>query len=256
MSRGSFFNRPAPAVTALLQETTPEGFATAIHESVRQGADAIAVQLSFIEPDLRTVSFYRDIMAAAPELPFMFILYRNDKWLGGDDEARQKYLLDTLEAGAEVVDVMGDLFDPQPLELALAPAAIQKQKELIEEIHRRGGKVIMSSHIYNDARNHDQILEQMRHQEERGADILKLVALARTQDELLEAIRTDFELKKELSTPFVHLSNGAFNRPHRFLGPKLGNCLTFAMLTESAEGQPTVEQFRAVLDNFHWTPPA
>ena len=42
---------------------------------------------------------------------------------------------------------MGDYFDQQPDEVAVDKNAIYKQMNLIEELHKRGSEVIMSSHV-------------------------------------------------------------------------------------------------------------
>jgi 3-dehydroquinate dehydratase type I len=251
--RASFFNRDSALITALVtQEDSVKKILNRITKAVAAGADAIAIELGSLPPELRTQDNFRLFMNAAPELPFMFILYRNDKWLGGDDEARQEYLLEAVSAGAEVVDVMGDLFSPAPLELTTDPEAIEKQKALISEIHARGGKVIMSSHIYDQARDAEQVLEHLREQESRGADILKIVTEVNNAEELLEAFRATMLLHQQLDKPFVHLCNGTFSRPHRFLGPKLGSAIAFAVFAETPMSQPTIRQLKRVLRNIHW----
>lgn len=251
--RASFFKRKSTVITALLtQEDSVEKLLSRIQEAVPLGAEGIAVELGSLPPELRTPENYRRFMDAAPELPFMFILYRNDRWLGADDDARQKYLLDAASAGADVIDVMGDLFDPAPYELAVNPVAIEKQKALIREIHARGAKVIMSSHLSNHARTAQEVLAHLREQESRGADILKIVTGVNTEEELIEAFRTTMLLQRELDKPFVHLCNGKFSRPHRFLGPKFGVAIAFAVFTETPQSQPTIPQLKNVLGSIHW----
>ncbi len=251
--RASFFNRKSTVITALLtQEDSVEKMLCRIQQAVRLGAEGIAMELGSLPPEVRTPDNYRRFMDAAPKLPFMFILYRNDRWLGKDDDARQKYLLDAAAAGAEVIDVMGDLFDPAPFELAMNPDAIEKQKALIREIHQRGAKVIMSSHLSEHARTAQEVLAHLREQESRGADILKIVTGVNTEEELLEAFRTTMLLHRELDKPFVHLCNGKFSRPHRFFGAKLGVAIAFTVFTETPQSQPTIQQLKNVLENIHW----
>ncbi len=251
--RASFFNRDSTLITALVtQEGSVKKVLNRISKAATIGADAIAIELGCLPPESRTQDNFRLFMDAAPKLPFMFILYRNDKWLGADDEARQKYLLEAVSAGAEVVDVMGDLFAPAPLELTFDAEAIEKQKALISEIHARGGKVIMSSHIYDQARSAEQVLEHLHEQESRGADILKIVTPVNSGEELLEAFRATMLLHQQMDKPFVHLCNGKFSRPHRFLGPKLGSAIAFAVFAETPKSQPTIRQLKRVLRNIHW----
>ena len=254
--RGSFFNQSGTVVTSLftVNEDMKHNLEL-IRRSVKAGAQGIAVQLMDMPPRMRTVKNYQKMMDAAPELPFMFILYRSDKFLGADDEARQPYLLKAAEAGAEVIDVMGDLFDPSPYELTWSRAAAAKQKKLIEEIHALGAKVVMSSHMPH-ARTAEEILTHLREQESRGADILKIVTRADTGEELAEAFRATALLKRSLDKPFIQLCGGKFSRPHRYLGPKLGLAIAFAVLDETPGSQPSIEHLRTVLDTIDWPPQA
>ena len=126
--RGSFFDRERTVVTALFHiDGDMEKDLALIRLSAANGAQGIALQLEDVPPEMRTADNYRKLMAAAPELPFMFISYRKDKWFGDDDDARQACLLLAAEMGAEVIDVMGDLYAPAPFELTFDPAAVEKQ---------------------------------------------------------------------------------------------------------------------------------
>ena len=253
--RGSFFDRPQTVVTALFHLTSDmEQNLALIRLSAANGAQGIALQLEDMPPELRTLENYRKLMDAAPELPFMFIAYRKDKYFGSDDDARQQCLLLAAEAGAEVIDVMGDLYSPAPFELTSDPAAVAKQKELIAKIHALGAKVVMSSHT-NQARSAEEILAHLREQSSRGADILKIVTQADTEEELTEAFRATMLLKRALNKPFIQLCGGKFSRPHRYLGPKFGLAVAFATPEEKPGAvQPSVRQLRTVLDTIDWEP--
>lgn len=245
----SFFNRSEPAITFLTHGSTIAEICKGIETAYASGADAMAVELFDLPPQERTIDNYKAIMAAAP-LPCMFILYRNDQWLKDDDDARQKFLLDAVDAGAEVVDVMGDLFQPSKFELATDPGAIAKQKALINEIHARGGKVVMSSHM-PEFRTPDEILAHLQAQSERGADILKIVSGCNSEEELNSQIAATMMLNRTLTKPFIHLSGGSWSRLHRFLSPKLGSVIAFAKNTEG-ELQPSVRAYRGLFANMQW----
>lgn len=245
----SFFNRKDPVVTFLTHGATVAEICDGIAEAYQAGAEGIAVEMFDLLPEERTISNYKTIMATAP-LPYMFILYRNDQWLKSDDAARQKFLLDAVDAGAEVVDVMGDLFQPSEFELATDPAAVGKQKALIREIHERGGKVVMSSHM-PQFRTQDEILAHLQAQSERGADILKIVCGCNSEEELNSQIAATMMLSRTLTKPFIHLSGGSWSRLHRFLSPMLGSAIAFAKNT-SGELQPSVREYRNVFANMQW----
>ena len=253
--RGSFFDQTRTVVTALFHLSGDmEQDLALIRASAANGAQGIALQLEDVPPEMRTSDNYRKLMNAAPELPFMFISYRKDKYFGNDDDARQKCLLLAAETGAEVIDVMGDLYAPAPFELTFDPVAVANQKALIQAIHDRGAKVVMSSHTAQ-ARTAEEILAHLREQSSRGADILKIVTQADTEEELTEAFRTTMLLRRALGKPFIQLCGGKYSRPHRYLGPKFGLAVAFATPEENPGAvQPSIRQLRTVLDTVDWQP--
>lgn len=254
LQKKSFFNRQSTAVTLLINGTSIDEMERLARAGEADGADGIAIEIGQLPPEERTEENFARLINAV-HLPFMFILYRNDKWGLGDDE-RQQYLLAAARAGAEVIDVMGDLYAPAEYELATDPAAIEKQKALIREIHEIGAKVIMSSHIYTQARTAEEVLAHLKEQSSRGADILKLVITVNTEEEFQEVIRTAMILNKEIEKPFVFLSGGKYGRIHRFLGTLMGNSITFAVHDYTPPSppfsQPTIKAFKNVMNNIHW----
>ena len=224
------------------------------HAAADDGADGIALELLRMPPDLRSLENFRRIIGSVA-LPFMFIDYRNDMFLGNDDDARQQYLLMAADAGAEVIDVMGDLYAPSPLELTYDQAAVTRQMQLLDSIHQRGAKVIMSSHMTNTERRAEEVLEHLQEQSRRGADILKIVVGMESENAMLEGIRTLLLLRRNLDKPFVFLGGGKYGRFIRYIGPKLGCAIEFAVHGYRADrpyNQPTIRSFRQVLDNFLW----
>jgi 3-dehydroquinate dehydratase len=99
-----------------------------------------------------------------------------------------------------------------------------------------------------------EVVEHLKIAEARGADVVKLVQTADTEQELEEALRTTLALRRELKTPFIHLCNGKFARPHRFFAPSLGLAVLFAVqrYENTAGPWPTITAIKAFLDNLHW----
>ncbi len=249
----SFLHQSRPVVTALFRGQTPQQLIAAARTAEFDGADALAVELSDLKPEFRNTEALRSVTDAV-HLPFMFIFYRNDNWAASSDAERQKLLLKAVDAGAAMIDVMGDLYDPSPMEITRNARAIDRQKRLIGKIHAKGAEVVISSHM-SCPRNGEQVLEHLTELAKRGADAVKIVHTADTPEELAEAFRTTMLLKQELKMPFIHLCNGKFSRPHRFLGPALGVSIIFTATgyTENAlMTQPTVRATRSVLDNLNW----
>jgi 3-dehydroquinate dehydratase len=91
-------------------------------------------------------------------------------------------------------------------------------------VHKRGGEVLMSSHI-NKFRSPERVLEIALEQQRRGTDIVKIVTGADTREEELKNLEICHLLKKELKVPFLFLSGGKYNYLHRTIGPALGVCM-------------------------------
>ena len=251
--RFSFFDKPSPIITAIMAAEMPQEFIAEARNAEFDGADAIGAELNYLKPEFRNYDSLKGIIDAI-DLPFMFFFYRNDKWGESNDDERQKLLLTAADAGASIIDVMGDLYDPSPMELTHNRQAINKQKRLIEKIHGKGAQVVISSHM-SCARTTEQVLEHMQEIASRGPDVVKIVTTVNTEDELAEAIKTTLMLKRELKLPFIHLCNGKFSRPHRFMGPVLGVSIMFAVHRYQAKypyHQPTIQAIKAVLENTHW----
>ena len=254
MMRKSFLNRQSTAISLLYKPVSAAVAIGGARSAECDGADGIALELSRIPQEERTLETFKGIINSV-QLPFMFIDYRDDVIHGADDEARQKDLLLAADAGAEVIDVVGDLYDPSPRELTRSPAAIARQKELIEEIHRKGAKVLMSSHAPLEFLTAEEVLAQLQEQASRGADILKIVVRTETQEEMLEAVRTMMLLHERLEKPFVFLGSGKFGRFIRYTGLQLGVAIEFAVhdyVQDPYYHQPTISSFKAVRDNFQW----
>ena len=220
----SFLNTNTPFVTAMIQVPTAQEAELKIRNAVADGATAIGFQMSALERKYRTKEAISTIFAAAETKPVYITNYRNGFNEGMSDEELMEGLLFGMECGATLVDVMGDTFSPSLEELTMDPVAIDKQMKLIDQIHQRGGEVLMSSHIYK-YRSPERVVEIALEQERRNADIVKIVTGADTQEEELENLEICHLLKKELKVPFLFLSSGKYCKLHRTIGPALGVCM-------------------------------
>lgn len=252
--RRSFLKTPPPVLAGIFAGQTPAELIAEARHAEFEGAAGLAFELCDLKPEFRNAEALKPVIDAV-NLPGMFVFYRNDRQQKLDDDARQEVLLAAVDAGAAMVDVMGDLYDPAPMELTRDPAAVEKQKRLIDRIHEKGAEVVMSSHM-SCPRTAEQVLEHLSESAKRGPDVVKIVTTVNNDEELAEAMRTTLMLKRELKTPFIHLCNGSHSRPHRFLGPALGTSIFFAVPRYEPRysmGQPSVRAMRTVLDNLHWS---
>lgn len=175
---------------------------------------------------------------------------------GKSDEELAEGLLFALRCGANLIDVMGDLYCKDPRELTCNPAAVEKQKRLIDEIHERGGEVLISSHLFRYAPA-EEVLEIALAQQERGADIVKIVCAADSEEQELEALRIITLLRQALRVPFLFLVGGSHCRLVRHIGPMLGCCMWLTVPAHDAlstKVQPVCRAIRAIADNFDYAP--
>lgn len=217
----SFLNAASPFVTEMIQVKTAEQAAERIRRAISGGATAIGLQLQTMEKRYKTDESLQALFAETNDLPLYVTNYRTGENTGKSDKQLSEELLRAVDLGATMVDVTGDLFEPSPDELTTDEQAIEKQMRLIERIHEKGGEVLISSHVYS-FQNAERVLEIAKAQENRGADIVKIVTGAQTQEEELENLSICNLLKKELKTPFLFLSGGKFSKLHRTVGPALG----------------------------------
>ena len=220
----SFLNAKTPFITEMLQAPTAKQTELKIRNAIANGATAIGFQMNLFQKEYRTEETLSALFAAAENKPVYFTNYRGELNKGMSDEELMEGLLFGLKCGATLVDVMGDAFDRAPEELTMDEKAIKKQMEFIDEVHKRGGEVLMSSHI-NKFRSPERVLEIALEQQRRGTDIVKIVTGADTQEEELKNLEICHLLKKELKVPFLFLSGGKYNYLHRTIGPALGVCM-------------------------------
>jgi 3-dehydroquinate dehydratase len=232
-------NTNTPFITEMVQVPTADLAEKKIRNAIKDGATAIGFQMGHLQKQYRTKETLSAIFAAAGDKPVYFTNYRGALNEGMTDEELADGLLFGLDCGATLIDVMGDTFCPTPEELTTNEQAIKKQIQLIDEIHKKGGEVLMSSHVY-EYRPPERVLEIALAQQKRGADIVKIVTGASTQEQQLKNLEICHLLKKELDVPFLFLSGGEYSYLHRTIGPALGVCtwLCFREYDESTYAGP------------------
>lgn len=246
-----FLNKTRPMLTTMVQANTPDEVITLIQKAIPAGAEVLGIQTCRFAPEQQTAETYRRIFAAAEGLPTYVTHYRGRGNEGKSDNELAHGMLQIAEAGATLVDVMGDLFSPHTDELTDNKRAIAKQKKLIKALHERGAEVLMSSHTHKylpPAR----ILEIALAQQARGADIVKIVTKADYPEQEIELMATSLLLKKHLKVPFLLLCGGN-HRIIRRVGPMLGSCmwLTVYEYDECAtKAQPLLADVKVIREKF------
>ncbi|ELY37771.1 hypothetical protein C496_19725 [Natronorubrum tibetense GA33] len=207
-------------------------------------------------------------------LPSMACYYRwkyTGERVDEDDEERMEILRTAVRAGARAVDMVGDTFNPTPgpdefsdeateysldpdstaREFTTDPDAIDRQREEIKAINELGGEVQLTAHT----RTHlspDRALEIATAFERRGADMVKIVSVDTSWEDLLETLEATVLLNRELEIPFIMMSHGEHGVLGRYMAPFLGSMLCFTQHEYPPGGfylQPLTPNVRAVFDS-------
>ena len=211
----------------MVQADNPDRIKELIRLSLPVGAEAFGMQFCRMKAEYRNKDIYRELFEFAKPYPVYVTNYRDGENKGKSDDTLAAELLELADCGATLCDVMGDYFDRTEGELTMNGEAVQKQMKLIDELHKRGAEVLMSSHVlkYTPA---ERVLEIAREHQKRGADICKIVTRADDMEQQIENLRIITLLKKELKIPFLFLCGGEC-RILRRIGAKVGSCMTLCV---------------------------
>lgn len=245
----TFLQHPKAILTTMVQAETPERVKELIDKSLSLGAEAFGMQFERMNPEYRKKEIYKELFSYTDK-PVYVTNYRTVRNEGKTDELLAEEMLELSECGATLCDVMGDLFDKRPDEVATDEHAIEKQKNLIDELHKRGSEVVMSSHVLKFTPA-ERVLEIAREHERRGADISKIVTYADNSEQQLENMRIINILKANLNIPFLFLAGGEC-RILRRIGGELGCCMYLCVCEYdefATPVQPLLENVKAIRDN-------
>ena len=223
MNKQSFFNSDKATLTVMVQANNPDRIKKLMDKSIPEGAEAFGIQFEQLESRYKTNKIYKELFAYAKDKPLYVTNYRLARNEGKTDEQLAEELLELADNGADLCDMMGDYFDKQPGEMTYDETAVKKQKALIEDLHKKGAKVLMSSHILKFTPA-DKVLKIALEHQSRGADISKIVVGAENREEELENLKIINMLKEKLDIQFLFLSSGEC-RILRRIGGELGCCM-------------------------------
>jgi 3-dehydroquinate dehydratase-1 len=155
---------------------------------------------------------------------------KNHGNFSGSEDDRQRILMDAARNDFEYVDV--DLFTPS-------------MKELIDNLHERSTKPIVSFHDFNYTPALSQLNKVLEREIAVGADVCKIVTTAKRVEDNLTIL--DFISKSSKTSNIVCFAMGEVGKPSRLLSPLFGAFFTFASLDENrktAKGQLTIQEIR------------
>lgn len=246
----SFLTYEKPLLTVMVQADNPARVEELIDKSLPEGAEAFGMQFCKMKSEYRSRETYNRLFSYAQGKPVYVTNYRRSCNTGKTDEQLAEELVELADCGATLCDVIGDLYDKQPDELAVGKDAIKRQMELIDKLHKIGAEVLMSSHIYTFTPAERVLQIALAHQQ-RGADICKIVTGADTMEQQLENLKIINLLKKHLEIPFLFLSTGECHILRR-IGGLLGSCMYLCVYEYddfATPDQPLLKPLKAIRDN-------
>lgn len=258
----------APALAGVIREETAIKAIAEIKNCLYDGADMIDLHMSCLQDT--SVETLRQIIASS-KLPVLALNYNtkyNNATANLTEEERVESFLRAVEAGAAGVDIQGYTYHlpsktafcgedkysftkGNPREVVTDEKVIEKQKELIQRVHGMGAEVLLSCHPLIPMTS-EQVVELALFLEKRNPDIIKIVTLANTDEDMIESIKTMLALKREVKTPVSYHAAGAKGKLSRILNPALGGQIAFCVdrySESSTMEQLDLKSSKLILDN-------
>ena len=258
----------SPALAGVVREQTAGAAIAQIKNCQYDGADMIDLHMSCLES--MDVDYLKSIIQSSP-LPVLALNY-NGAYTWEDcrfsEDTRVQSFLNAVHAGAAGVDMQGYTFDTKskneffgddkysftkgnPKEIVTDKTIISKQCDFIEEIHSLGAEVLLSCHP-GIPMNSEQVVDLALFFEKRNPDVIKIVTIVNTEDELIESFKAMSLLKKEVKTPVSYHAGGVKGSLSRIINPVLGGHMIFCVdrFSESSTmEQLDLKTVRSVIDN-------
>lgn len=235
----------APALAGVVREKSTRSAIAEVRNCVYGGADMIDLHMSCLED---TSENALKAVISSSKLPVLALNYNlKYDWSSANytEEEREALFLRAVSAGASGVDIQGYTYDlpskngfcgedkysftkGNPKEIVTDTRVIEKQCAFIERVHAMGAEVLLSCHPAIPMRC-EQIVELALFLEKRKPDIIKIVTIANTDEEMLESIKAILTLKKEVKTPVSYHAGGSKGALTRILNPVLGAQIAFCV---------------------------
>lgn len=194
-------------------------------------ADIVEIRLDVME----TFSL-NEIIGSAPRPVIVTYRTKREGGQGGADYGTTiQYLIDAMEAGADLVDV----------EFSMPPDFRQE----VFQYPSACGHVV-SAHLINGTPSQEKLKDVFKKMAATGADVVKIVTQAKEPEDNLRVLEL-IPMARNLHIKIIAFCVGPLGRISRIACHLLGGYLTFASLEtgqESASGQIPVKEIRKILE--------
>lgn len=126
-------------------------------------------------------------------------------------------------------------------------------REIIEEAHKAGVKVVGSNHDFDKTPEKEEIVRRLRRMQELGADIPKIAVMPRGSADVLTLIAATQEMSSQYADrPIITMSMSGTGLVSRLCGEVFGSSCTFGTVGKaSAPGQIGAEELGGILRVIH-----
>ena len=126
-------------------------------------------------------------------------------------------------------------------------------REIIEEAHRAGVKVVGSNHDFDKTPEKEDIVGRLRRMQELGADIPKIAVMPGSREDVLTLLAATQEMSSQYAEgPIITMSMSGTGLVSRLCGEVFGSSCTFGTVGKaSAPGQIGAEELAGVLRLIH-----
>jgi len=252
--KATFLQYQKPLLCCMIPDDTPERCIETIMNAHYDGADAFGFQLEGWKPEYLNEECFRNVFKHCLGKPIYVTSYRNFSNKGKTDDECAEILFAAIRAGATLVDVMADYYDPQPYEITYNEEAVAKQKILIEKLHAAGAEVLMSSHTHTHI-DEEGLLKYAKSQRERGADVCKIVNFDYCDTDTDENFRAILRIKREVDGKLLFLCSGGNSHQLRQIGTSLGVCMWLCVQNygpRTSREQPLLRSMKQIQDNLFY----
>lgn len=252
----TFLQYDQPLITAMIQCPTADECIEKIGRSLKAGAEALGIQLCQLKKEYRTEETLRRIFAACEGKPIYVTAYRGGQSQGDPDEMNEALLLLAARCGATLCDVYGDMYEDEfpQYQLTQKPEAVRRQQQLIEKLHALGAEVLISSHTQAQL-TAEETVRLARLQEERGADVIKIVNKVNGMEEIPGCIEAIQKILGQTHKKLLFLVSQE-GRILRYIGPQFGVCMYLCVESHGpldTPAQPRIQDVLSVREHMRLT---
>jgi len=249
--RRDFFDNRKPSLVAMVSGDNTRDVIAEVTNSLYAGADAFGIQLCRLKEEFRTEEELKKMFGACQGKPIYVTSYRTGQSAGYTYKQCVELLVRAYGCGATLLDIPADFYCPTRNGTTFDEEAVRRQKETVEMLHGLGADVLMSAH-HADLLSEDEIIRHAFAQAERGADVVKLVTMCNTEEDVIFNLSIVGRLKRELGKPFLYLANGAYGRLIRQLSPTFGASMYLCVehyTPDSTKAQTHLASTKLLRDN-------